>query len=148
MFVRVANEEVNNVALVSLRAELWQQLCEIRVAHAIDRLAREIPGLIQRLDDVTLFGGGFVELARFESCRRIRTHHAEESVAFSSYMQKHFGKGPGVGRGAPGEFVARKYLGKIDALLIHLLQVEKRLGFHVIAGCSAVYGGVGSLRVQ
>ena len=54
----VGKEEVNNVALISLRAELWQQLCEIRVAHPIDRIAREIPGLIQRLDDVTLFGGG------------------------------------------------------------------------------------------
>jgi hypothetical protein len=43
VFVRVGNENVNNVALVSLRAELWQQLCEIRVAHAIDRFGREIP---------------------------------------------------------------------------------------------------------
>src|SRR5258708_242604 len=31
VFVRVGNENVNNVPLVSLRAELWQQLCEIRV---------------------------------------------------------------------------------------------------------------------
>src|ERR1700752_3988952 len=41
VFVRVCNENVNNVALVSLRAELWQQLCKIGVAHAIDRFVRE-----------------------------------------------------------------------------------------------------------
>ena len=97
VFVRVGNEDVNNVALVSLRAELWQQLCEIRVAHTIDRFVREIPGLIQVLDDAILLGCGFFEFARFKPCRRVRTHHAEDCVALPSDMQKHFSKGPGVG---------------------------------------------------
>ena len=35
VFVRVGYEDVNNVAIVSLRAELWQRLCEICVAKPV-----------------------------------------------------------------------------------------------------------------
>ncbi len=48
-------------------------------------------------DDTILLGCGFFELARFKPCRRLRTHHAEDSVTLSSNMQKYFSKGPGVG---------------------------------------------------
>ena len=68
VFVRVGNEDVNNVALVSMGAKLWQELCEIHVAHAADRFVREIPGLIQIVDDTILLGCGFFELARFKPC--------------------------------------------------------------------------------
>ena len=54
VFVRIGNEDVNNVALVRLRAELWQQLCEVRVAHTTDGFVGEVPGLIQILDDASL----------------------------------------------------------------------------------------------
>jgi hypothetical protein len=97
VFVRVGNENVNNVTLVSLWAKLWQGLCEIRVAHASDRFVREVPGLLQIVDDTILLGCGFFELARFKPCRRLRTHHAEDSVTLPSNMQKDFSKGPGAG---------------------------------------------------
>ena len=97
VFVRVGNENVNNVTLVSLWAKLWQGLCEIRVAHASDRFVREVLGLLQIVDDTILLGCGFFELARFKPCRRLRTHHAEDSVTLPSNMQKYFSKGPGAG---------------------------------------------------
>src|SRR5580700_3276455 len=97
VFVCVGNENVNNVAFVGLWAKLWQGLCEIRVVHASDCFVREIPGLIQLVDNTILLGRGFFELARFKPCRRLRTHHAEDSVTLSGNMQKYFSKGPGAG---------------------------------------------------
>src|SRR5689334_3412294 len=56
VFMSVSNENVNNVALVSLGAQLWQRLGEIRVAHAIYRFVCEVPGRIQILDNAALLG--------------------------------------------------------------------------------------------
>ena len=43
VFMRVRDENVHHIAGVGVRSELWQKLCEIGIAHAVDGLLREIP---------------------------------------------------------------------------------------------------------
>src|SRR5580704_12390641 len=73
VLMRIRNKNIDDVAGIRLRPELGQQLREIGVGHVVNRLLRELPRLIQLVDDLRPVGRGFFKSLSVESGRRRRS---------------------------------------------------------------------------
>src|SRR6202167_2513088 len=103
----VGDKYVDNIAFICIGTKLWQELREVRVGHALNRLLRVFPRLIQFLNDLGLIGGRFLKGFPIVSRRRRGSHQSQNAVAFTGEVKKDYGKGARILRRAPSEFVLR-----------------------------------------
>ncbi len=143
VFVSVGDQNVNHIAGIGVGTKLRDGFGEIGVSHGVDRLPGEFPGLVEFLDDLGRVGGGFFIRLAVETGWGLRSHQGHNLVTLGRNMQKDFGERTGIGRGAPVEFVGGECVSEVDEFFLPGLEVEKGLGFHVVAGGSVVGGGGG-----